>query len=115
MAGATKGCRLTVRSGFLIADIIGWWHLFWMTDQHEQAARDEWQTALYQASYRYSLAVKELHKTNPWPDNPALAQAINTLATELWDRSFSVTEITSAFRDAATDLPRYAASDEVRP
>jgi len=85
-----------------------------MTNEQEQAERDNWQTALYDASYRYSLAVKELHETNPWPDNPVLAQAINTLCTELWDRSFSVTEITSAFREAAADLPRYATGDEVR-
>lgn len=86
-----------------------------MNNEHEQVKREHWQTALYEASYRYSLAVNELHKTNPWPDNPVLAQAINTLATELWDRSFSVTEITSAFREATADLPRYAAGDEVRP
>lgn len=86
-----------------------------MADEHEQAARDDWQTALYEASYRYSLALKELHKTNPWPDNPVLAQAINTLGTELWDCSFDVTEIASAFLEAAADLPRFAAGDEVRP
>jgi len=86
-----------------------------MADELEQAARDDWQTALYEASHHYSLVLKELHKTNPWPDNPALAQAINTLGTELWDSSFSVAEIASAFREAAADLPRYAAGDEVRP
>lgn len=85
-----------------------------MTDQHEQVTRDEWQAALYEASYRYSLALEDLHKTNPWPADPVLAQAINTLSTELWDRFFSVTEIASAFREAAADLPRYAAGDEVR-
>ena len=85
-----------------------------MIDQNEQAARDEWQRALYEASDRYALALKELHKTNPWPDNPVLAQAINTLGTELWDRFFSVSEIASAFREAAADLPRYAAGDEIR-
>lgn len=96
-------------------DVASWWHHSPMNNEHEQVKREHWQTALYEASYRYSLAVNELHKTNPWPDNPVLAQAINTLATELWDRSFSVTEITSAFREAAADLRRYAAGDEVRP
>ncbi|KTE19136.1 hypothetical protein ATE67_16590 [Sphingopyxis sp. H050] len=86
-----------------------------MNNEHEQAKRDDWQTALYEASYRYSLAVSELHKANPWPDNPVLAQAISTLATDLWDRSFSVTEIISAFREAVANLPPYAAGDEVRP
>ena len=86
-----------------------------MADELEQASRDDWQTALYEASHRYSLVLKELHKTNPWPDNPALAQAINTLGTELWDSSFSFAEIASAFQEAAADLLRYAAGDEVRP
>ena len=43
-----------------------------------------------------------------------LEQAINTLATELWDRGFSLTEIRQAFEAAAADLPRYAAGQEVR-
>jgi hypothetical protein len=86
-----------------------------MTSEIEQAAHDNWQTALSEASYRYSLALKELHDTNPWPDIPVLANAINTLCNELWDRCFSVTEITSAFEDAAADLPRYSAGHEVRP
>ena len=86
-----------------------------MTNEIEQTARDNWQIALSEASYRYSLVLKELHDANPWPDIPVLANAINTLGTELWDRCFSVTEITSAFKDAAADLPRYSAGHEVRP
>ena len=86
-----------------------------MTDQPDQAARDEWQTRLNDASYRFSVALRELNDTNPWPDNPVLAQAINALATELWDRCFSLTEIKTALEEAATDLPRYAAGQEVRP
>ena len=85
-----------------------------MTDQPNQAARDEWQTQLYEASYRFSVSMRELSDTNPWPENPALEQAINTLATELWDRCFSLTEIRTAFDKAAADLPRYAAGQEVR-
>jgi hypothetical protein len=86
-----------------------------MTSEQEQTTRDDWQMALLEASQRYSLALKELHDTNPWPDIPVLANAINTLGTELWDRYFSVAEVTSAFKDTAADLPRYAAGDEVRP
>ena len=82
-----------------------------MTDQ---AARDEWQTRLYEASYRMSADLRDLDDTNPWPDQPVLAQALNTLATELWDRSFSLTEIRAALEAAAADLPRYAAGQEVR-
>jgi hypothetical protein len=86
-----------------------------MTDQPDQAARDEWQTRLNDASFKFSVALRELNDTNPWPENPVLAQAMNTLATELWDRSFSVTEIKKALEEAATDLPRYAAGQEARP
>ena len=86
-----------------------------MTDQPNQAARDEWQTRLYEASYGFSVVLRELEDTNPWPEHPVLAQAINTLATELWDRCFSLTEIRTALEAAATDLPRYAAGQEVRP
>lgn len=86
-----------------------------MTDQPDQAARDEWQSKLSDASYRLSVALRELHDTNPWPDQPVLEQAINALATELWDRCFPLTEIREAFEAAAADLPRYAAGQELRP
>jgi hypothetical protein len=86
-----------------------------MTDQPDQATRDQWQTRLYEVSYQLSVALRELNDTNPWPEQPVLEQAINTLATELWDRCFSLTEIREAFEAAAADLPRYAAGQEVRP
>ena len=86
-----------------------------MTNQPDQTASDEWQTRLYQAAYHFSTELRELNDTNPWPENPLLAQAINTLATELWDRCFSLTEITTALKHAADDLSRYAAGHEVRP
>lgn len=86
-----------------------------MTDQPDVAACDEWQTRLSDASYLFGIAIRELNDTNPWPDIPVLAQAINTLATELWDRCFSLTEIRKALENAAADLPRYALGQEVRP
>jgi hypothetical protein len=86
-----------------------------MTEQPDQAARDEWQTRLYETSYRFSVALRELNDTNPWPEQPVLGQAINTLATELWDRCFSLTEIKTALEEAAADLPRYASGQEFRP
>ena len=70
---------------------------------------------LDEASYSFGMALRELHDSNPWPELPVLRQAINTLATELWDRYFSLTEIRRAFEEAAADLPRYAAGKEVRP
>jgi len=85
-------------------------------DQPDQAAKDRWQADLSEAVYRLSVSLRALHETNPWPeDHPLLGQAINTLATELWDRCFSVTEIRTAFEEAAADLPRYAAGRETRP
>lgn len=75
----------------------------------EQAANDAWQTAFDEAASRFSVSLKELHQTNPRPETQVLAPAINLLATELWNRCFSMTEVTSALNDAAADLPRYAA------
>jgi hypothetical protein len=86
-----------------------------MADEHQQVARDEWQTALYEASYRYSVSLRELHQTNPWPEHPALANAINTLASELWDRSFRASDIAAAFESAIAGLPGYTAGDDIRP
>jgi len=83
--------------------------------EQDQAGRDKWQAALYEASYRYSTALNELHKTNPWPEHPVLANAIDTLATELWDRCFSAEEIMVAFQSAIDRLPRYTAGDDIRP
>lgn len=86
-----------------------------MTEDLEQAANDVWQTAFNKAAYRFSVALKELHQTNSWPETQVLAPAINLLATELWDRCFSLTEITSALKDAAANLPCYATGEERRP
>lgn len=86
-----------------------------MTDDPEQVARDQWQAALYEANYRFSVALRELNDSNPWAEQPVLGQAINTLATELWDCCFSLTEIKTAFEEAATDLSRYAGGQEFRP
>lgn len=86
-----------------------------MTDEHQQVTHDEWQTTLYEASYRYSVALKELHQTNPWPEHPALANAINMLATELWDRYFRASAIAAAFESAIAGLPVYTAGDDIRP
>jgi len=86
-----------------------------MADELDQQSRDDWQTRLYEAAHQFSVQLKELHETNPWPEHKVLDQAINTLATKLWDRCFSLTEIKTALNDAAADLPRYAAGEEIRP
>lgn len=77
-------------------------------------AQDSWQLRLNAATYQFGLALKELHATNPWPDNPVLPIAINNLMTELWDNFFSQTEIREAFEAAVEDMPRYAAGHEKR-
>lgn len=86
-----------------------------MSENLDQAAKDAWQAALHDAAIGFAEALQKLHQTNPWPEHNALEQVMNLLATELWDRRFSVTEITFALSDAAADLPRYAAGEEVRP
>lgn len=85
-----------------------------MTNQADQDANDQWQTDLYEAAYRFSVSLKALHESNPWPEDPVLERSMNTLATELWDRCFSQTEIRIAFEKAIADLPRYAAGEEIR-
>jgi hypothetical protein len=86
-----------------------------MKDEQQQVARDQWQTALYEASYRYSVALEELHRTNPWPEHPALTSAMGMLATELWDRCFRASDISAAFESAIVNLPTYTAGDGIRP
>ena len=86
-----------------------------MTDQSDQLVRDQWQLQLYESVHQLSVELKKLHETNPWPNDQVLPLAMNALATELWDRCFSQTEIRTAFNEAFGDLPRYAGGDEVRP
>lgn len=43
-----------------------------------------------------------------------LDDIINTLMTELWDRSFTQSEIRKAFEGAVSDMNRYAAGEERR-
>jgi hypothetical protein len=80
----------------------------------DQAAKDASQAALQDAAIVFAEALQKLHKTNPCPEHSALDQAVNLLATELWNRRFSVTEIAIALSRAAADLPRYAAAEDVR-
>lgn len=47
-------------------------------------------------------------------DRDPLGQVINFLMTELWDRSFSQSEIRAAFNRALADLNHYAAGRERR-
>ena len=85
-----------------------------MTDLPSNS-EDEWQSRYDAAVYAFGLALKDLHKSNPWPEYPLLAKAMIYLATELWDHCFSQTEIREALQAAIDELPHYAAGDEIRP
>lgn len=83
-------------------------------DDTTQAQNDEWQSRWLDAIYQLVSNLKELEQANPWPEQPLLPKAMNYLMTELWDRGYSQTQIRQAFEDAVSDMPRYAAGDEVR-
>ena len=85
-----------------------------MTDIDPNDAEDAWQSKSADSVWRFGQEIEALHRTNPWPDQPLLPQAINSLMTELWDVGFSQTEIREAFEAAVADMPRYAAGEERR-
>jgi hypothetical protein len=72
---------------------------------------DEWQGQSTEAVCQFASVLKDLHRTNPWPDVSLLPRAINHLMTELWDLGFTQAEIREAFEDAVADMPRYAAGE----
>lgn len=86
-----------------------------MVIDRDQAEKDAWQAAFHDTIYEFVEALRRLHEKNPWPESPVVSNAMDMLATELWDRCFSVSEITAALRSAAANLPRYAGGDELRP
>ena len=86
-----------------------------MSEEDRRDAEDGWQDASLTAVYQFAVALKNLHDSNPWPDRPLLAWAMNDLMTELWDHGFSQREIREAFEDAVADMPRYTAGQELRP
>lgn len=53
-------------------------------------------------------------KLRDGPQRLPLDQVINGLMTELWDHSFSQTEIWTAFLGALDDMNLYAAGEEQR-
>jgi hypothetical protein len=76
---------------------------------------DAWQSRYDAAVREFGVALKDLRATNPWPDQPLLPKAMIYLATELWDRCFSQSDIRQALEAAIDELPRYAAGEEIRP
>jgi aminoglycoside phosphotransferase len=86
-----------------------------MADDRDQANTEAWQAALRVAVNDFAAALRQLHDSNPSSETPVVAEAVNMLATELWDRRFTVTEVTKAFLEAAAGLPGYTDGNEVRP
>ena len=85
-----------------------------MTDSDQEVP---WEAQLTTASYNFGVRCRELHESNPYGEEltrPPLQQIMTHLATELWDRCFSQTEIIAAQKKAIEDLPRYAAGEERR-
>ena len=80
--------------------------------QDKPSDQDLWTDRWLAAVYQFSLGISELDRTNPWPDQPLLPKAMNTLMTELWDVGFSQAQIRDAFEEAVLDMPRYTAGRE---
>jgi hypothetical protein len=74
---------------------------------------DLWQMKMLNGGYDFAQACKDLHDSNPF-EPVALEEIMIYLATELWDRDFSQTEIRKAFQSASEQLVRYAAGEERR-
>ena len=82
--------------------------------EHEKLKVDRWRLKCIEEIHRFSIVLAQLQRENPSPENGVLGEAMNFLATELWDRGFSLSEIRSAMSDAAADVSRYAAGEERR-
>jgi len=74
---------------------------------------DAWKSDWIAASDAFAIHCATARDTNPY-DRPALNEIMIFLATELWDRRFSVTEIKSAFEESVELLLPYAAGEERR-
>jgi hypothetical protein len=81
------------------------------------ADKGSWEGQCADAAYIFGLRCAELRKSNPYKEDYGqhmygpqsdLEFFIGTLATELWDRNFSLTEIQKAFAGALETLPEYA-------
>jgi hypothetical protein len=80
-----------------------------MADDEE----NPWELQCLDAAAAFAVRCAELYSINPYSEVP-LRRVINSLMTELWDRGFSQSEIRTAFEEAISDVPRYAAGEERR-
>jgi hypothetical protein len=72
-----------------------------------------WPSGYINDTYDFASQCAAHRDSNPY-EEPALDAIMNCLATELWDRFFSVSEIRNAFEKAIESLPSYAAGEERR-
>lgn len=80
-----------------------------------EAPEEAWQARLHEVVYDFGMAVRSLHKTNPWPEHAVLDAVMTMLATEFWDHCFSQAEIRRAYEAALSALPHYTAGEDIRP
>ena len=73
-----------------------------------------WEGQCADAAYEFAQRCASLAARNPYNSAAPLSCIINTLMTELWDRSFSQSEIRTAFQEALENMSRYAAGEERR-
>lgn len=72
-----------------------------------------WEGEWMDATADFAKLCAHVRESNPH-EQPALEAVMIFLATEFFDRFFSVTEIRSAFTTALDCLPQYAAGEERR-
>ena len=72
-----------------------------------------WESGWLAETHQFASRCATFRDTNPYK-RPALEEIMIYLATELWDRRFSQSEIRSAFESALKGLPPYAAGGERR-
>ena len=72
-----------------------------------------WSSGYMNVTYEFAAQCAKFRDTNPC-ERPALEEIMAFLMTELWDRSFSQSEIRSAFQRALEEMPGYAAGEERR-
>lgn len=74
---------------------------------------DTWQNRFLSVTSDFGAHCAELRDSNPFAP-PALEIIMAFLATELWDRGFSQSEIKAAFEVASSELVGYGAGEDRR-
>ncbi len=83
------------------------------TDDGTWNEADEWQRRFHVAGATFAAECAELRDTNPLV-HVVLDAMMSFMASELWDHSFSQTEIRHAFEHAVAGLVPYSAGEDRR-